>query len=54
MIADLTDMELIRKYNKGVTFLMCVIDYYSKYSCIVTMKNKKGQIRVVRVVRPEW
>ena len=47
MIADLTDMDLIRKCNKGVKFLMCVIDYHSKYSCVVTMKNKKDQIRVV-------
>ena len=30
--ADLADMELISKFNKGVRFLLCVIDIYSKYA----------------------
>ena len=28
--ADLADMQLISKYNKGFRFLLCVIDIYSK------------------------
>ena len=40
--ADLEDMKLISKYNKGVRFLLCVIDIYSKYAWVVTLKNKKG------------
>ena len=28
---DLADMQLISKYNKGNTFLLCVIDILSKY-----------------------
>ena len=28
--ADLADMQLISKYNKGVRFLLCVIDIFSK------------------------
>ena len=28
--ADLADMPLISKYNKGVRFLICVIDIFSK------------------------
>ena len=40
--ADLADMKLISKYNKGVRFLLCVIDVFSKYACIVPLKGKKG------------
>ena len=28
--ADLADMQLIRKFNKGFRFLLCVIDIFSK------------------------
>ena len=30
--ADLTDMQLISRYNKGIRFLLCVIDIFSKYA----------------------
>ena len=39
--ADLADMELISKYNKGFRFLFCVIDIYSKYACVIPLKDKK-------------
>ena len=39
--ADLADMELISKFNKGFTFLLCVIDIYSKYAWAVPLKDKK-------------
>ena len=29
-VADLADMQLISKFNKGFRFLLCVIDIYSK------------------------
>ena len=28
--ADLGDMQLISKYNKGFRFLLCVVDIFSK------------------------
>ena len=40
--ADLADMELISKVNKGFTFLLCVIDIFSKYAWVVLLKDKKG------------
>ena len=40
--ADLADMQLISKYNKGFRFLLCVIDLYSKYAWVVPVKDKKG------------
>ena len=38
--ADLADMQLIIKFNKGFRFLLCVIDIYSKR--VVPSKDKKG------------
>ena len=40
--ADLTDMQLISKFNKGIKSLLCVIDIFSKYSWVVPVKDKKG------------
>ena len=40
--ADLADMQLISKFNKGFRFLVCVIDIYSKYAWVVPLNNKKG------------
>ena len=39
---DLGDMELLSKYNKGIRFLLCVIDIFSKYAWVVPLKDKKG------------
>ena len=39
--ADLADMQLISKFNKGFKFLLCVIDIYSKYAWVVPLKDKK-------------
>ena len=40
--ADLADMQVISKFNKGFRFLLCVIDIYSKYAWFVLLKDKKG------------
>ena len=45
--ADLADMQLLSKYNKGIRFLLCVIDIFSKYAWVVPLKDKKG-IRIVK------
>ena len=39
---DLADMQLISKYNKGIRYLLCGIDLYSKYAFVVPLKNKKS------------
>ena len=39
---DLPDMQLISKYNKGIIYLLCAIDLFSKYAFVVPLKNKKG------------
>ena len=40
--ADLADMQLISKFNKGFKFLLCVTDINSKYAWITPLKYKKG------------
>ena len=40
--ADLEDMQLISKFNKGFQFLLCVIDIYSKYAWVIPLKDKNG------------
>ena len=39
--ADLADMQLISKFNKGFRFLLCVIDIYSKYAWVIPLIDKK-------------
>ena len=39
--ADLADMQLISKFNKGFRFLLCVIDIFSKYAWVVPLNDKK-------------
>ena len=39
--ADLADMQLLNKYNKGIRFLLCVIDIFSKYAWVAPLKDKK-------------
>ena len=38
---DLADMSLISKFNKGIKYLLCVIDLFSRYSWVIRLKNKK-------------
>ena len=40
--ADLADMQLLSRYNKGIRFLLFVIDIFSKYAWVVPLKDKKG------------
>ena len=39
---DLADMSLISKFNKGIKYLLCFIDLFSRYSWVIPLKNKKG------------
>ena len=38
--ADLVDMQLISKFNKGFRFLLYVIDIFSKYAGVIPLKYK--------------
>ena len=39
---DLADMQSLSKYNKGIKYLLCAIDLFSKYEWVVPLKDKKG------------
>ena len=39
--ADLADIQLISKFNKGFRFLLCFIDIFSKYAWVVPLKDRK-------------
>ena len=40
-VADLAHMQLISKFNKGIIFLMHVIDIFRKQTRFVTLKDKE-------------
>ena len=35
-------MQSLSKYNKGIKYLLCAIDLFSKYASVVPVKDKKG------------
>ena len=39
---DLADMQSLSKYNKGIKYLLCTIDLFSKYAWVFPLKDKKG------------
>ena len=53
--SDLTDMQLISKFNKGFRFLLYVIDIYSKYAWVIPfpLKDKKG-ITIINAFQKIW
>ena len=39
---DLADMQSLSRKNKGIKYLLCTIDLYSKYAFLIPLKDKKG------------
>ena len=39
---DLADTKLLSRQNKGIKYLLCVIDLFGKYAFVVPLKDKKG------------
>ena len=36
---DLADMQSLSKYHKEIKYLLCAIDLFSKYVCVVPIKD---------------
>ena len=41
LIKSLIDMQLTSKFNKDFECLLWIIDIYSKYACVVPLKDEK-------------
>ena len=39
---DLADMQSLSRKNKGIKYLLCAIDLYTKYAFVIPLKEKKG------------
>ena len=39
---DLAEKKSLSRKNKGIKYLLCVIDLYSKYAFVIPLKDKKG------------
>jgi IS30 family transposase len=42
-VADLVEVQNISKYNKGMRYLLMVIDAFSKYAWVEPIKSKTGR-----------
>ena len=38
----LADMQSLSRYNKGFKYLLCAINLFSKYVCVIPIKDKRG------------
>ena len=48
---DLTDMQSLSRKNKGIKYLLCAIDLYSKYAFVIPLKNKKGLVLLMDLMK---
>ena len=46
-------MQLISKFNKRVSFLLCVIDIFSKYAWVIHLKDKQVS-QLLMLFKKSW
>ena len=49
--ADLADMQSISKFNKGIRFLLCAIDIFSKYTWVSPLKSQKKVLQLIKLFK---
>ena len=47
---DLADMQSVNKCNKGIKYLLCAVNLFSKYALVFPLKDKRG-IRIVNALQ---
>ena len=48
---DLADMQSLSKKNKGIKYLLCVIDLYSKYAFVIPLNYKKELLFLMHSIK---
>ena len=48
---DLADMQSLNRKNKGLKYLLCAIDLYSKYALLFHLKIKKELILLMHLIK---
>ena len=46
-------MQLISKFEKGIRFLLCFINIFSKYAFVIELKDKRG-IAITNALQEIW
>ena len=49
----LADMQSLSKFIKGIKYLLCVIDLFTKYAWVIPIKDKKGT-SIVNAFKKEY
>ena len=48
---DLADMQSFSRKNKGIKYLLCATDLYSKYVFVIPLKDKKELVLLMRLIK---
>ena len=49
-------MQPLSKYNKGIEYLLSAIDFFSKYTLYIAIKDKKGTgiVNAFKKILSDW
>ena len=48
---DFADMQSLSRKNKGIKYLLCAIDLYSKYAFVIPLKDKKELVLLMHLIK---
>ena len=48
---DLADMQSLSRKNKGIKYLLCAIDLYSKYAFVIPLKEKRELVLFMHLIK---
>ena len=48
---DLAKMQSLSRKNKGIKYLLCAIDLYSKYAFVIPIKDKKEPVLLMHLIK---